>query len=85
MKFLSEDGKLFNTEKECCEHEKNLESAGKEWKQMYDKFYIIYSEFCEIVKEYGGKYEFKKPVSYPEIDDFMNNLKCPKYVGMVTD
>lgn len=85
MKYLSEDGKIFNTEKECCEHENGLKNAGKEWKQMYDRFNIIYSEFCEIVKDYGEKYGFKEQVSYPEIDDFMNNLKRPRFFGMAEE
>lgn len=34
MKYLSEDGKVFSTEKEYCEHEKGLEGARKEWKQV---------------------------------------------------
>lgn len=25
MRYISDDGKVFNTEQECCEHEKKLE------------------------------------------------------------
>lgn len=78
MRFLSEDGKVFNTEEECCAHEKGLlENDLKEWEQMYNKMYKIYSDFCKNMKEYQGMYGFKEPFRYPTIDEFMSNLRTP--------
>lgn len=80
MRFLSDDGRVFNTEKECSNYEKQLENAEKEWQQMYQKVYRIYNEFCKTVNEYGEIYGFKEPVHYPRIEEFMDNLKIPKNI-----
>ena len=67
MKYLSEDGKVFNTEQECCEYERQVENqkAKKEHleKERKDKLNAInqkYEELNNLLSEYEEKYGVRK-------------------------
>lgn len=63
MRYISDDGKIFNTEQECCEHEQRVEKqkAEKEKleKERKDSLDIInkkYEELQRLLSEYEKDY-----------------------------
>ena len=63
MRYLSNDGKVFNTEQECCEHEQHVKSqrAKKEQleKERQDRLNAInkkYEELQNLLSEYERDY-----------------------------
>lgn len=63
MRYLSNDGNVFNTEQECCEYEQNLinQRAEKELleKKRQDKLNTInnkYEELQKLISEYEKDY-----------------------------
>lgn len=65
MRYLSDDGKVFQTEQECLEHEtyqkQQLEKAEREKKEqerkaLEKKISEKYNELAELEKEYSKKY-----------------------------
>lgn len=55
MRYLSEDGKVFNTAEECAEHEKKNNKQEKdrrkqEIKEAADKYYDLLEQYT---KDYG--------------------------------
>ena len=67
---------------------KNTVNMKKDWKAQekngnkYDRVYATYKEFCRIMDEYRDGYGFIEPLSYPDVDTFMSNLKCPRFLGV---
>lgn len=63
MKYISNDGKVFNTEQECCEHEQKIEKnrIRKEQLEMdrlnrLDKINKKYEELQNLLSEYEKDY-----------------------------
>ena len=63
MRFVSDDGKVFNTEQECCEHEQKLkrDRARSEQLEMerQNRLNIInkkYKELQSLLSEYEEDY-----------------------------
>ena len=63
MKYISDDGKVFNTEQECCEYEQKFrkEKARREQleKERQDRLNIInrkYEELQNLLSEYEKDY-----------------------------
>lgn len=68
MRYISDDGKVFNTEYECCEYEKNIEQERirKEKLEMErqnrldsinKKYEDLQKEISEYKKDYGIRLE----------------------------
>ena len=64
MRYISDDGKVFNTEQECCEHEQKIEAekAKREKLEMErqnrlniinKKYEELWALFSEYEKDYG--------------------------------
>lgn len=64
MRYISDDGKVFNTEQECCEHERQVENqiAKREQlekerqerlKSINKKYEELQNLFSEYEKDYG--------------------------------
>lgn len=63
MKYISDDGKVFNTEQECCEHEQRVKDQKIKRKQLEkerkDRLGIInkkYDELQNLLSEYEKDY-----------------------------
>ena len=65
MRFLSEDGKVFNTEEECKEHEKSVNESKKaaearedimHLSKLLDEMQKVYDELEDAMDKYEKKY-----------------------------
>lgn len=63
MKYISDDGKVFNTEQECCEYERSVEKLRASREQLdrerRNKLYAInkkYDELQKLLSEYEKEY-----------------------------
>lgn len=63
MKYISDDGKVFNTEQECCEYEQNVEAQKikreKLEKERKDRLAVInkkYQELQNILSDFEKDY-----------------------------
>lgn len=68
MRYISDDGKVFNTEQECCEYEQKIESERvkkeKSEKERKDRLATINKKYeelqnllSEFEKDYGTRLE----------------------------
>lgn len=68
MRYISDDGKVFNTEQECCEHEQKIEAERirrdnleMERQNRLDsinkKYEDLEKEIAEYRKDYGTRLE----------------------------
>lgn len=85
MRYISDDGKVFNTEQECCEYEnlqkKRLEEERlkKERLEMErkDKLNVIskkYEELKKLVSEYGRDYGINQEIYFKPFYDFVSDI-----------
>ena len=73
MRYISDDGKVFNTEQECCEYEQNVENQRVERerleKERQDRLSTInkkYEELQNLLSEYEKDYGVRqKPYVAP--------------------
>lgn len=67
MRYISDDGKIFNTEQECCEHEQQIRKAEEterikkekleyERKNMLNQICQKRKELMELTKNYENKF-----------------------------
>lgn len=67
MRYISDDGKVFNTEQECCEHEQQIKKAEEierirkeklesERKNLMNQICQKRKELSEVTKIYYGKF-----------------------------
>ena len=63
MKYISDDGKVFNTEQECCEYEQQVENQRakreqleKERQNRLNAINKKYEEFQKLLSEYEKDY-----------------------------
>lgn len=75
MRYISDDNKVFNLEKECLDHEKSLnEEKFKKEKLIAEKYTrqeeVIksYKEFSDLLKRYSNDYD--EPISVAVKDNF---------------
>ncbi len=73
MRYLSDDGKVFNTEQDCCEHEQK-EKANKEQREKLQKIKNTYEELEKLVLEYGELYGFQREVYFVPSCSFIDAL-----------
>lgn len=76
MRYLSDDGKVFNTEQECCEHEQKAkkEKVNREQREKLQKIKSTYEELEKLVLEYGQLYGFQKEVYFVPSCSFIDSL-----------
>lgn len=67
MRYISDDGKVFNTEQECCEYEQRVEKQKvekekleKERKDRLDTINKKYEELQRLLSEYDRDYGIKQ-------------------------
>lgn len=67
MRYLSDDGKVFNTEQECCEYEQNVKKQRTEKelleKKRQEKLSIInkkYEELQKLLSDYEKEYSVRQ-------------------------
>ncbi len=82
MRYISDDGKVFNTEQECLEHEQKIEQERVErekWKaEKQSKLEEIYSKELEIqtlIREFEKKYCKKAKVHFKTPADLVKLLE----------
>ena len=65
MKYLAYDGKSFNTEQECLEHEKKLDADTQKEQDAIDKLRELEQEFNDAEKKFkNGLAEFYSEYNY---------------------
>lgn len=67
MRYISDDGKVFNTEQECCEHEQNVKNQRIKREQLEkernDRLAVInkkYEELQNLLSEFEKDYGLKQ-------------------------
>ena len=67
MKYISDDGKVFNTEQECCEYEQQVENKRAKREQLekerQDRLCAInkkYEELQNMLSEYEKDYSVRQ-------------------------
>lgn len=67
MRYVSDDGKVFNTEQECCEHEQSVKSQIVKREQLErerkDRMNVInkkYEELQNLLSEFEKDYGVKQ-------------------------
>ncbi len=85
MRFLSDDGKVFNTEQECLNHENFLkkkvneerikrEKIEKERKDRLDNIKKTYEELEKLISEFYSDYNIKRELHIAPVCDFIDML-----------
>lgn len=76
MRYLSDDGKVFNTEQDCCEHEQKVqkEKVNREQREKLQKIKTTYEELEKLVFEYGQLYGFQKELYFVPSCSFIDTL-----------
>lgn len=62
MKYISDDGNVFNTERECLDHEKLIkrkEEVERKRKEASENIAKHYRELCEEIEDYERSYKTK--------------------------
>lgn len=81
MRYISDDGKVFNTEQECCEHEQQIrqkrEKQEKFEVERKNKLNVInekYNELQELISEFEKEYGVRQRPYFVPIYELMNML-----------
>lgn len=76
MRYLSDDGKVFNTEQDCCEHEQKVkkERVSREQREKLQKIKSTYEELEKLVFEYGQLYGNQKELYFIPSCSFIDAL-----------
>lgn len=85
MRYISDDGKVFNIEQECLEHENSevrrveeerikKEQFEAERRKLLKEVQDLYSTLKGKVQEYDKKYGFHQKVYFTPLYDIMNML-----------
>lgn len=70
MKYIAEDGKVFETEEKCLEYEHSLEDKKNQKIVDYDKLQELYDKYVQAKVEYEKfRDEFVKKYQTPVIAD----------------
>lgn len=89
MRYISDDGKVFNTEQECCEHEQKIERLKSEERIRQEKLeeerQAICNEICnkykeldELVTKYIKIFPVKYPIYFAPLDELLYMLNLFK-------
>lgn len=76
MRYISDDGKVFNTEQECCEHERRIrkEKANREQRERLQKIKTTYEELEKLVLEYGRDYGVQREMHFVPLCNLVDAL-----------
>lgn len=81
MKYMSEDGKVFNSEQECCEHEQKLEverirreELEKERQNRLDTINKKYEDLQNLISAYNKDYGVKLEGYFTPFQELVNML-----------
>lgn len=81
MRYLSDDGKVFNTEPECCEHEQqikkeriNREKLELEKQNRLEVINKKYEELQKLISEYSKDYDVKQMPYFAPFYELMDML-----------
>ena len=81
MRYISDDGKVFNTEQECCVHEQKIEeervkrdNLEMERQNRLDSINKKYEDLQEEISEYRKDYGVKQMPYFAPIYELMNML-----------
>lgn len=80
MRYISDDGKVFNTEQECCEYERKIRQKMNKEKleaERQNKLNIInkkYEELQELISEFEKEYDVRQKPYFAPIYELMNML-----------
>lgn len=90
MKYISEDGKVFNTEYECLEHEKEIEAEKvrkeKLEKERQDRLNAINRKHKELeimILEYKKDYKETIEDPYTSFENFIKLLSTVYYKNRI--
>lgn len=82
MRYISDDGKVFNTEQECCEYEQNIKTERAKREKMelerQDRLKSInkkYEELQKLLLEYEKDYGVKQKPYFAPIYELMSMLR----------
>lgn len=81
MRYISDDGKVFNTEQECCEHEQrikkeriNREKLELEKQNRLEVINKKYEELQKLISEYSKDYGVKQTPYFAPFYELMDML-----------
>lgn len=81
MRYISDDGKVFNTEQECCEHEQKIEierikrdKLQMERQNRLDSINKKYEDLQKEIFEYRKDYGVRQTPYFTPIYELMNML-----------
>lgn len=76
MRYISDDGQVFNTEQEYCEHEQKIqkEKVNKERRKRLQKIKTTYEELEKLVLEYEQIYGLQKKLYFSPLCNLMDIL-----------
>lgn len=74
MRYLSDDGKVFNTEQDCCEHEQKVKRVNREQREKLQKIKSTYEELEKLVLEYGQLYGIQNEMYFIPSCSFIDAL-----------
>lgn len=78
MRYISDDGKVFNTEQECLEHEntERIERAHREAarKNKLEAIRERYNELEKLIHEYEKSYGSTKEIYFMPFSDIVSML-----------
>ena len=74
MRYISDDGNVFNTERECLDHEKLIkrkEKVERRRKEASENIAKHYRELCEEIAEYEKIYKMHLDLDMNKIMEFL--------------
>lgn len=80
MRFLSDDGKVFNTEQECLRYENSEkkrseeERLKREHRERMDEIKKTYEELQKLISDFYSDYGVKRELHISPVYDFMDML-----------
>lgn len=81
MRYISDDGKVFNTEQECCNYEQKLEDQRikkeqleKERENRLNDINKKYKELQELISEFEKDYSVKQKPYFAPIYELLDML-----------
>lgn len=81
MRYISDDGMVFNTEQECCEHEQKIEAERvkrdkleMERQNRLDSINKKYEDLQEEISKYRKDYGVRQMPYFAPIYELMNML-----------
>ena len=81
MKYVSDDGKVFDTAQECYKYEQKIEEDKEKREQMemerlnrIDAINKKYEELQKLISQYGEDYGVRREIYFTPFYDFISML-----------